>query len=149
VSDGNVRLSGSPRTYCGNVLKLGFPVVGVVDLDRAVAFWTSGLDLVATTEWQSEEWVTLAYADGSGRALGLQRSNSPVQARPRMHLDLLADSVDEQVAEVARLVGLGAVRTDWDAYPPDPDFVVLADPEGNLFCVIDLSHAPSGDHPAS
>jgi hypothetical protein len=28
----------------------------------------------------------------------------------------------------------------------DPDFVVLADPDGNAFCVVDLGSAPSGDH---
>jgi hypothetical protein len=44
------------------------------------------------------------------------------------------------VDEVERLVGLGAVRVRWDLYPDDPDFIVLADPEGNLFCVIDESH---------
>jgi len=30
-------------------------------------------------------------------------------------------------------------------YPSDPDFVVLADPEGNRFCVVDLSHEHSPD----
>lgn len=37
-------------------------------------------------------------------------------------------------------MSLGAERVAWDLYPDDPDFVVLADPEGNVFCVIDLSH---------
>jgi hypothetical protein len=53
-----------------------------------------------------------------------------------MHLDLWAEDADEQLAEVERLIGLGARRVEWD-YPEDADFVVLADPEGNLFCVID------------
>lgn len=39
-----------------------------------------------------------------------------------------------------RLVGLGAERISWELYPPEPDFVVLADPEGNRFCVIDTKH---------
>lgn len=46
----------------------------------------------------------------------------------------------EQLAEVERLVVLGARRVDWDRYPADPDFVVLADPDGNRFCIVDLSH---------
>jgi hypothetical protein len=29
---------------------------------------------------------------------------------------------------------------DWDSYPDDPDFVVVADPDGNRFCIVDLSH---------
>jgi hypothetical protein len=57
-----------------------------------------------------------------------------------MHLDLFAEDTAAQVEEVERLVGLGATRVDWDLYPDDPDFIVLADPEGNLFCVIDESH---------
>ncbi len=51
-----------------------------------------------------------------------------------MHLDLYAS---DQEAEVERLLGLGAERVEWDLYPSDPDFVVLADPDGNRFCVID------------
>jgi hypothetical protein len=43
----------------------------------------------------------------------------------------------DQAAEVERLVRLGARRVHWDSYPPGADFVVLADPDGNRFCVID------------
>jgi hypothetical protein len=50
------------------------------------------------------------------------------------------DSGDEQAAEVERLVGHGTTRVVWD-YPTDPDFVVLADTEGNRFCVVDASHS--------
>lgn len=56
----------------------------------------------------------------------------------RTHLDLWTDSPEEQAAEVERLVSLGAIRVDWN-YPPGADFVVLADPAGTLFCVIDTS----------
>lgn len=35
---------------------------------------------------------------------------------------------------------IGAV--DWDSYPADPDFIVLADTEGNRFCIVDLAHVP-------
>ena len=126
------------------MLRLGFPVIGVTDLERAVAFWTAALDLVVVSDWESPNWRTLDHADGSGRALGLMRSESPPEPCPRLHLDLFVDSAAEQEAEVERLVALGASRVDWDLYPPDPDFVVLADPDGNVFCVVDLSRAPSG-----
>ncbi|MGW7352995.1 VOC family protein [Streptomyces sp. NPDC054784] len=126
------------------MLRLGFPVLGVTDLPRAVAFWTAALGLVATEEWRSETWRTLDHADGSGRALALMRSDSPPEPRPRLHLDLLTETTDEQRAEVRRLVELGARTVDWQLYPPEPDFVVLADPDGNVFCVVDLSRAPSG-----
>lgn len=123
------------------VLRLGFPVIGVVDLPRAVAFWTSALDLVVAAEWQSDRWTTLHHSDASGRALGLQLSESPAESRPRLHLDLFVDSAAEQEAEVERLVGLGAQRIDWPLYPPDADFVALADPDDNIFCVVDLSRS--------
>jgi hypothetical protein len=69
-----------------------------------------------------------------GAAIALGLSETPVQAHPRVHLDLYADDQD---AEVERLLALGATRVDWDRYPAQPDFVVLADTEGNRFCVID------------
>ena len=53
----------------------------------------------------------------------------------RTHLDLWAVDEEKQRAEVERLLALGARRVDWD-YPEDADFVVLADPDDNLFCVI-------------
>ncbi|MGB8996479.1 MAG: VOC family protein [Pseudonocardiaceae bacterium] len=105
------------------MLRLGFAVIGVVDMPRAIAFWTAALHLVAAEEWRSDDWVTLYYADGSGRALGLQRSESPVEAYPRIHLDLYVDTTAEQDAEVERLVGLGASKLDWGLYPPEPDFI--------------------------
>jgi len=41
--------------------------------------------------------------------------------------------------EVQRLIGLGATEVHWDKRPPDADYVILADPEGNRFCVIDIT----------
>ena len=58
------------------------------------------------------------------------------------HLDLhVADAAGQAAEEAPRLVSLGAERVDWDSYSDDPDFVVLlADPNGNRLCVVDLSH---------
>lgn len=128
------------------MLRLGFPVIGVVDLDRAVDFWTTALDLVDAEESRSDQWRTLCHADGSGRALGLQRSDSPVEARPRVHVDLFTDTTDEQQAEVERLISLGARRVKWDLYPPEADFIVLADPDDNAFCIVNLSHNTPSSH---
>lgn len=57
----------------------------------------------------------------------------------RTHLDLWAANEAEQLAEVERLQALGAIRVEWE-YPDDADFVVLADPDGNLFCVINTDN---------
>jgi catechol 2,3-dioxygenase-like lactoylglutathione lyase family enzyme len=129
------------------VLRLGFPVIGVTDLDRATAFWSAALDLSPADEWSSPDWCTLVGVDGA-RVLAVMTSASPPEPQPRLHLDLVVDTTAEQDAEVRRLIALGATEVDWDSYPPEPDFVVLADPDGNLFCVVDLSRAPSGG-PAS
>ena len=58
-------------------------------------------------------------------------------------MDLHAADASEQEAEAVRLESLGARRVDWDSYPEDPDFIVLEDPEGNRFCIVDLSHEPA------
>ncbi|WIX79243.1 VOC family protein [Amycolatopsis carbonis] len=115
-----------------------------IDLSCASAFWSAALGLEVSPEWDSGNWRTLRQRSGGDRVLGLMRSSSPVERRPRLHLDLVLDTADEQRSEVERLVALGARHVDWDSYPLDPDFVVLADPEGNVFCVVDLSRAPSG-----
>ncbi|GGV32105.1 hypothetical protein GCM10010495_56020 [Kitasatospora herbaricolor] len=115
-------------------------VLGAQDVRRAAEFWGRALGYVPRDGEPSQDWVVLVPPDGPGTPVALGRSVTPVQEHPRVHLDLYADDAAEQAAEVERLVGLGAVRVDWDSYPEDPDFVVLADPEGNRFCVIDTAH---------
>ncbi len=123
------------------MLSIGTIVMGAADVRRAAEFWGRALGYVPRDGEVADGWTVLVPADGTGPGLALGRSASPVQERPRVHLDLYAADAAEQEAEVARLVSLGARHVDWDSYPEDPDFVVLADPEGNRFCVIDTSHA--------
>ncbi|MDI3421155.1 VOC family protein [Streptomyces luteolus] len=123
------------------MLSIGSIVLGVSDVPRATAFWTRALGYVPRDE-PEEHWVVLTPAEGEkGPHLSLGRSDVPPSARPRVHLDLYAGDAADQAAEVDRLLALGARRVDWDSYPEDPDFVVLADPDGNLFCVIDTGRA--------
>jgi hypothetical protein len=86
------------------------------------------------------DFVLLHPPDGHGPNVSLDRMRSTVQVPPRIHLDLYAD---DQAAEVARLLALGATEIHWDRRPPDADYVILADPEGNRFCVIDAAPASS------
>jgi hypothetical protein len=124
------------------MLSVGTVVMGVGDFPRAVGFWTRALDYVPRDEIRDgDDFVVLVPAAGSGTHLALDVSETPVQPYPRVHLDLYAGDKADQAAEVERLIALGATRVDWDRYPDDPDFVVLADPEGNRFCVIDTGHA--------
>jgi catechol 2,3-dioxygenase-like lactoylglutathione lyase family enzyme len=116
--------------------RIGSVVMGASDVRRAAAFWTAALGYVPREE-PEDDWVVLVHPEGAGAQLSLGLSETPVQERPRVHLDLYAGDAADQAAEVERLVGLGARRVDWDPYPEDADFIVLADTEGNRFCVID------------
>lgn len=117
------------------MLSIGSTVLGVNDVARATTFWNAALGYVPR-EPGDDTWVILVPASGQGAQLALMLSETPVQEHPRIHLDLYADN---QAAEVERLLGIGAQHVDWDLYPDDPDFVVLADPDGNRFCVVDAS----------
>ncbi|MEU6998564.1 VOC family protein [Nonomuraea sp. NPDC046570] len=122
------------------MLRIGQIVIGVQDMERALAFWSQALGYTVRRSGD-DDWHWLHPAEGThGPTLALGLSESPVEPHPRVHLDLFAADAAEQAAEVERLVALGAVRVDWDLYPDDPDFVVLADTEGNRFCVIDVTH---------
>jgi len=119
------------------MLTVGSVVLGVADVPRALRFWSEALGYVPRGGDVGDDWVVLVPAKGTGAQVALSLSESPVQEHPRVHLDLYAGGAADQAAEVDRLISLGAVRVDWTLYPPDADFVVLADPDGNRFCVID------------
>ena len=123
------------------MVRLGSVVLGVDDVDRAVAFWVGALRYDPVSfEGSENDFTILIPPGGQGTRVALQRSDTPAQEHPRVHLDLVVDSAAEQAAEVERLLELGAQRVDWELYPEDPDFIVLADPDGNRFCVVDASH---------
>jgi catechol 2,3-dioxygenase-like lactoylglutathione lyase family enzyme len=106
-------------------VSVGSIVLKVSDIGRAAAFWTAALGYTA----QPDNPAYLSPEGGGGPMLHLDEDD-------RTHPDLRAGPADsDQQAEVERLVSLGATRVDWD-YPHDANFVVLADTEGNLVCVI-------------
>jgi catechol 2,3-dioxygenase-like lactoylglutathione lyase family enzyme len=112
------------------MLSLGAIVWGVRDIPRAVRFWSQALDYRPKYP-PSEDWAILVPREGEGFQLSLNRVTSE-KAR-RHHMDLFAD---DQTAEVARLIALGAVQDTHWRYEDDADYVVLNDPDGNPFCVI-------------
>ncbi len=115
--------------------------LGVQDDARAAAFWGPALGYVRRPpRYDGDDWIVLEPPPGvAGCPIALDVSSSPAEDFPRVHLDLAAESRDLD-AEVERLVGLGARRVEWAHYPDEygpgePRYVVLADPEGNRFCV--------------
>ncbi len=118
------------------MLRIGSVVWGVRDVARAVEFWSAALDY-APRGGDSADWVLLKPRRGTGVQLALQEVKAEAAQRRRHHLDLYAY---DQEAEVRRLLDLGASRVEW-RYQPDDDYVVLSDPDGNYFCVIDAGEA--------
>ena len=83
-----------------------------------------------------DDWVVLRDPDGSHVNVSLQKVPERASEKNRLHFDLYTT---DQAGEVERLLGIGA-RLHPREPEPDEDFVVLADQEGNLFCVIDIGH---------
>ena len=117
------------------MLTLGSIVIRVDDVGRQTAFWKAALGYTETLV-RVDDFVVLAPPGGVGPSIALDKWRAPRVTPPRLHLDLFAD---DQAAEIARLVELGATEVEWDGYPENADYVVLADPEGNRFCVIDAA----------
>ena len=115
------------------MLRLGSIVIRVDDLARQVEFWEAALGYVRRPD-DSDDFALLRPRTGDGPNVSLDAVKSSVQVPPRIHLDLYAD---DQTAEVERLKALGATEVHWDKMPEDADYVIMADPEGNRFCVID------------
>lgn len=109
------------------MLRIGAIVLNVSDNRRAADFWSQALD-----------FRPAANPDFLKPPEGAPATRLHLDETDRTHLDLWTDGEQEQQAEVERLVSLGATRVEW-TYPEGADFVVLADPAGNLFCVINTA----------
>jgi catechol 2,3-dioxygenase-like lactoylglutathione lyase family enzyme len=118
-----------------SVLRIGSIVLRVDDLQRQTEFWEAALGYVRR-DMQSDDFILLRSRDGVGPNLSLDQVRSALQIPPRLHLDLYTE---DQAGEVERLKALGATEVHWDKRPPDADYVILADPEGNRFCVVDIT----------
>ena len=117
------------------MIRVGSIVLRVDDLERQVAFWTAALGYVRR-EGGSHDFALLHPSDGVGPNLSLDQVRSDLQIPPPGPRRTGRDGC---AAEVARLIALGATEVHWDKRPLDADYIILADPEGNRFCVVDIS----------
>ncbi|MFN3707253.1 VOC family protein [Microcella sp.] len=117
------------------MIVVGSIVIRVENLERQKAFWTAALDYVVRVP-HDDDFALLHARDGRGPNVSLNVMPSGRTLPPRIHLDLYAE---DQTAEIARLSGLGAREVQWDGRPADADYVIMEDPEGNRFCVIDAA----------
>ncbi len=101
---------------------------------RLARFWAGVLQWDVVIE--SPDDIGLAPTDGTRFHIFFQRDPEPDDVAQRIHLDLSSTSLEAQRATVQRALDLGARHIDI-GQGPDAHHVVLADPEGNAFCVLE------------
>ncbi|ONI88401.1 glyoxalase [Saccharothrix sp. ALI-22-I] len=107
--------------------------IDTADPRRLADFWTKALDTSIQHDWG--DFLVLGPIGGDGGLqLGLQRVDDPTPGKNRMHFD---SHVEDRAAEVARLVALGATEVA-EHTMPGLTWTVLADPDGNQFCIAQL-----------
>lgn len=110
-------------------LKIEMITFDCTDPDSLAAWWADAaggeVNAIAPGEF------VMVVREGQA-ALGFQRVPDPTPGKNKVHLDFHGE---DREAEVARLVGLGAKETGRHDFGPEFEWVVLADPEGNAFCV--------------
>lgn len=121
--------TGCVKSYDGLVIRIGSIVLRVDDLQRQAAFWEAALRYERVD--MDHDFVLLRPKDGVG---------------PNVSLDRVCSSL---AGEVQRLLVLGATEIHWDKRPPDADYVIPADLEGNRFCVVDTARWLSPRLPSS
>ncbi len=117
-------------------LKIGSIVIDCINFDGMFAFWQEALHYVPRNPAKGG-WLVLRDPAGRNTNVSLNQvqPSEKLTGRNWLHFDLYTR---DQRGEVERLLKLGAKRHPQE-YEPDDDFVVLEDPDGNLFCVVDTS----------
>ena len=100
---------------------------------RALArFWADVLNFPIVFEADDGSEVAVAKDKDTPPALLFVQNDDPKSVKNRLHIDL---NPTDQAAEVDRVIGLGAKQVDV-GQTGEETWVVLADPEGNEFCIL-------------
>jgi len=105
-------------------------VIDCADPGALARFWSSVTGYEIDNE--SDRWAAIRGEGERDIWIGFQRVPEAKSVKNRVHVDLGA--ADEE-REARRIEALGATRL-WVSDDPEDPFVVLADPEGNEFCVV-------------
>ncbi len=116
-------------------LKIGSVVIDCVNFERMLEFWQEALHYVPRQPAQGG-WVVLVDPDGRNTSVSLNQvpPSEKMKGRNWLHFDLYTR---DRTREVERILKLGATRHPQE-YDPEDDFVVLEDPDGNLFCIVQM-----------
>ena len=109
-------------------LRIGYVTIDSLDEKRLADFWEQAL--ASKRIFEDEDEIVLQTEDGWKLLFG--KSPDDKKVKNRVHFDLVPEDQD---AEVARLEALGATRADI-GQTGDETWVVMADPEGNEFCIL-------------
>jgi len=109
------------------------PNLDVGDLDSMSAFWCAAIDYEPAGG--AGTYRVLRPRSGDGPRFLLQKVSEGKTAKNRLHLDLDFDPAFDIDAEAARLEGIGARRLSGVLEELGSRWIVMADPEGNEFCV--------------
>ncbi|WP_435971042.1 VOC family protein [Streptomyces sp. Qhu_M48] len=130
--EGNEFCVLEPREIYRDTGPMAAVVVDCADPRAMARFWGEAMDW--TPHEVTERRAVLRSAKGVGPYLEFIRTPDTKTVKNRVHLDLRPYPGDDQAAEAARLRALGA--TDVDLGQGDVPWTVLADPEGNEFCLL-------------
>src|SRR5262245_404319 len=114
--------------------RLATIVIGSVDPRALAPFWEAALGWSVLEVEGDDEVITIGPAGGAWPVIDIVRVPERKTGQNRLHLDLRADG-STQAEEVERLLALGARHADV-GQGPDVSWVVMADPDGNEFCVL-------------
>jgi len=103
-----------------------------VDLDGAVAFWTTILGL--EVKYKDAHYAYLSGLRDGGPHLAFQNVPEAKQGKNRLHLDLMVDNRD---AFAEWVVELGGSIIEERRHTGFPIWIVMADPQGNEFCIFE------------
>ena len=112
---------------------IGSIVLTSSDTARAAEFWNGALGYLAKPG-QPEFLAPSTWTSPSTTGADHGAAHLHLDETDQVHIDLWVDDGDTVESEVERLLDLGATRVDWE-YADGSTHVVLADPDGNLFCV--------------
>ncbi|HUR04490.1 MAG TPA: VOC family protein [Nonomuraea sp.] len=130
--EGNVFCVLEPQEIYRDTGPIAVVVVDCADPRAMARFWGEAIDW--TLHEVTDDHALLRSTKGVGPYLEFLRTPHLKDVWNRVHLDLLPYPVDSKAAEVARLEALGATLAD--VGQGDVPWTVLADPEGNEFCVL-------------
>jgi predicted enzyme related to lactoylglutathione lyase len=109
--------------------------VDCADPERLATFWGALLGRGLSDEMDEPGWATVGSRHDAEPRITFQQVPEPNAAKVRLHLDVAVDDIEAGIAEVERLGGRDTgERHDYD----EGVVVVMTDPEGHEFCLVNF-----------